>query len=59
MPFQRDSEYIANDQWSGCIALLMDMDAGDTAIVKVLVNNATKVVDISANVTTFSGYLVA
>ena len=59
MPFQRDSEYIANDQWSGCFAVLMDMDAGDTAIVKFLVSNATKVIDVQATDTTFSGYLVA
>ena len=58
-PFQRDGEFIANDQWYGCMSVLMDMDAGDTAIVRILVNNATKVVDIQASLTTFSGYLVA
>lgn len=38
---------------------LADMDAADTAIIQATINSGTKIVDIGATNTTFSGFLVA
>jgi hypothetical protein len=47
--------------WTSTISVLVDMDASDTAIVKITQGGGTQQTDIDANngYTTFSGYLVA
>ena len=47
--------------WTVTISVLVDMDASDTAIVRITQGGGTQQTDIDANngYTTFSGYLVA
>jgi len=54
---QRATNFIADDTVFLTLSVLADMDAGDTASVTTYVSNATKVVDILATYSTFSGYL--
>jgi len=44
--------------WTENIAVLADMDVGDTAYTQISVDNDTKTVDIQAALTNFSGFLV-
>lgn len=51
----------AYGQGSGAVAALADMDAGDTAVIKITVQQGTQIIDTSVGgfQTRFSGYLVA
>jgi hypothetical protein len=49
----------ATGQCSMCISGIFDMDASDTAYIKVQVYQGSQDIDVSANNTWFSGVLVA
>ncbi len=55
--FTRTGEYVANDTWTATMCILIGMTAADTAVVKAYVSGGTKVVDINAVSSFFSGYL--
>ena len=40
-------------------SVIADMDAGDTAVVQLVVENSTKVIDIEASNSFFSGQLIS